>query len=53
MRGWGLVQLLFSLTPGDMDDAGMYTWAGILTVLGLVASYFVAIGWQRWREKRK
>lgn len=41
------------LTPSAMDDAGMWTWAGILLVVGLVASYGVARVWQRWRDGKK
>lgn len=33
-----------------MTDAGMYAWAGIVTIVGLVASYLIAVGWQRWKE---
>lgn len=41
------------MAPGKMTDAGMYTWAGILAVLSLVVSYFVATWWHRMREKRQ
>ena len=44
--------LLLNLAPGDMDDGGMYLWAGILTVVGLAASYVIAIAWQK-RKARK
>lgn len=36
-----------------MDDTGMWIWAGILTLASLVVSYFVAVGWQRWRAGQK
>jgi hypothetical protein len=39
------------LSFSAMDDAGMWTWAGILTAVGLVASLGIALLWQRWKEK--
>lgn len=39
--------LLLQLDISKMDDGGMYVWAGILTVVGLVASYLIALAWQR------
>ena len=39
--------LLLQMDVGKMDDGGMYVWAGILTVVGLVASYLIALAWQR------
>lgn len=51
----GLVASLRSpsvdLSFSAMDDAGMWTWAGILTAVGLVASLGIALLWQRWKEK--
>lgn len=41
------------LTPSGMDDAGMWTWAGILTVVGLAASFGIALAWQRWKDRKK
>ena len=41
------------LEPDRMTDTGMWIWAGILTVASLVASYFVAVAWQRWKDKRR
>lgn len=40
------------LRLSTMDDAGMWTWAGILTVVGLAGSYAIAVLWQRWKEKK-
>lgn len=37
----------------DMDDTGMWIWAGVLLVISLLASYLVAIGWQRWRDRER
>lgn len=31
----------------------MWIWAAIITVLSLVASYFIAIVWQHWTAKRR
>lgn len=51
---WRLVANLFeALDPDQMTDTGMYVWAVILTIVGLAASYAIAVGWQRWKEKRK
>lgn len=41
------------LSFSSMDDAGMWTWAAIVTVVGLVASFGIAVLWQRWRDKKK
>lgn len=41
------------LDPDRMTDTGMWIWAGILTVGGLVASYFIAVLWQRWKDRKK
>ena len=41
------------LSATSMDDAGMYVWAGVFTVVGLVASFGIAIWWQRWKDKKK
>lgn len=35
------------LEPDRMTDAGMWAWAVIITVLSLVASYFIAVWWQK------
>ena len=40
------------LSPAKMDDAGMWVWAGIFTLVGLAASYGIAIAWQRWKDKK-
>lgn len=40
------------LSISDMDDAGMWVWATVFTIVGLVASFGIAIAWQRWREKK-
>ena len=45
--------LLLVMTPGEMDEAGMYVWAGILAVVGVGASYGIALAWQRWRSSQK
>jgi len=42
-----------ALDPDRMTDGGMFAWAGIITVVSLVASFFVAIWWQRRKDKRK
>lgn len=41
------------MDPDKMTDTGMWIWAGILAVLGLVASFFVAVAWQRWKDKKR
>lgn len=41
------------LEPDRMTDAGMWIWAVILTVVSLVASYCIAIAWQRWQDERR
>lgn len=48
-----MADLLEALEPDRMTDTGMWIWAGILTLASLAVSYFIAAGWQRWREKRK
>ena len=45
--------LLLELDLNDMDDGGMYLWAGILAVVGLAASFGIALAWQRWKGARK
>ena len=45
--------LLSSMDLDNMDDTGMYVWAGVLTVAFLVVSWFVAVAWQRWRAAQK
>ena len=41
------------LEPDRMTDAGMWIWAVILTILSLVTSYFLAVAWQRWKNRRR
>ncbi|HET6403030.1 MAG TPA: hypothetical protein VFH78_00155 [Candidatus Thermoplasmatota archaeon] len=41
------------LSATKMDDGGMYAWAAILTVVGLLASYGIAVAWQRWKDRNK
>ena len=41
------------MDPIKMTDPGMWIWAGVLTAISLAASYFVAIAWQRWRDKKR
>lgn len=48
-----LADLLSSLDLENMDDTGMYLWAGILTAVTLAISYGVAVWWQRWRATKK
>ena len=36
-----------------MDDGGMYVWAGIVAVVGVVGGLAVTIAWQRWKESKK
>lgn len=48
-----MANLLEAMDPGRMTDTGMWIWAGILTVVGLAASYGIALAWQRWKEKKK
>lgn len=45
--------LLLIMKPGEMDAEGMFVWAGILAVVGVAASYGIALWWQRWRASRK
>jgi hypothetical protein len=40
------------MDPDSMTTAGILVWAGIVTVGTLVGSYFVALGWQRWKDKK-
>lgn len=40
------------LSLRDMDDTGMWVWAGILTAVGLVASLVIAVAWQRWKDRK-
>lgn len=44
---------LADLDAVKMTDAGMWIWAGILTVVGLVASFVIAVAWQRWKDAKK
>lgn len=41
------------LEPDRMTDTGMWIWAIIISVLSLVASYVVAVGWQKWKERQR
>lgn len=50
---WRCVGLFDSMEIDRMTDAGMYWWATILTIIGLVASYGIAMWWQRWRDEKK
>lgn len=52
-RRVGAVMALGPLDPTKMTDTGMWIWAGILTAVGLAASYAIAVGWQRWKEKKR
>ena len=45
--------LLLDMDLDHMDDGGMYVWAGIVTVVGLLASYGIALAWQRRKAKRQ
>jgi len=46
-------RLVVDLSATKMDDGGMYAWAAILTVVGLLASYGIAVAWQRWKDRNK
>lgn len=46
------VGLLDSLEVDHMDDTGMWLWAAILTVVGLGASWLIAVWWQKRKERR-
>lgn len=48
-----VADLFEALDPARMTDTGMWIWAGILTTVGLAASYAIALAWQRWKEKKK
>lgn len=48
-----VASLLEAMDPARMTDAGMYAWAGLITVGTLVASYFVAVWWQRRKDSRR
>lgn len=39
------------MDPDRMTDAGMYTWAALLAVATLAASYGVAVWWQKRKAK--
>lgn len=43
---------LGQMQPLNMTDSGMWIWAAIILVVSLTASYFVAVAWQRWKDKR-
>lgn len=44
---------LADLDAAKMTDFGMWVWAAILTVLGLVAAFIIAVAWQRWKDSKK
>lgn len=48
-----MASLLEAMDPDRMTDAGMYAWAGILAVLTLVVSFFVALWWQRRKDAQR
>ncbi|HUR69194.1 MAG TPA: hypothetical protein VM370_08095 [Candidatus Thermoplasmatota archaeon] len=41
------------MEPDRMNDTGMWIWAALITVATLVASYGVAVWWQRWKDKKR
>lgn len=45
--------LLLDMSLSEMDDNGMWVWAGILALVSLAFSYGVAVLWRRWREGQK
>lgn len=49
----GMGNYLGPLAPDKMTDAGMWWWSAIITVGILAVAFFVAIGWQRWKDKKK
>lgn len=48
-----MADLLEFMDPDRMTDAGMYVWAGLITLGTLVASFFVAAWWQRRKDAKK
>lgn len=53
MRAAGVEEWFEQLEPDRMTDAGMWAWAVIVAVVSLAASYGIALGWQRWKARRK
>jgi hypothetical protein len=51
-RVLALADLLSSMDFDNMDDTGMYVWAVVLTAAGLLASWGIAVAWQRWRASK-
>lgn len=47
MPTFALASVVESLEIDKLDDSGMYIWAGILAVVGLVASFAIAVWWKR------
>lgn len=45
--------LLGPMEPDRMTDVGMWIWAVILTIVSLLASYAIAVLWQRWRSPER
>lgn len=41
------------MEPDRMTDTGMWIWAGLITIGSLIASYFIAVSWQRWRGRER
>ena len=50
---WPVFVALEFLDLDDMTDAGMFVWAGIIAVGTLAGSWFVALWWQRRKERQK
>lgn len=46
-----LASLQEAMSITDMTDTGMWIWAGVLTVVGLVTSWLIALAWLRWRRE--
>ena len=45
--------LFDSMEVDHMDDTGMWLWAAILTIVGLGASWLLAVWWQKRKERQK
>jgi hypothetical protein len=43
----GFVIPLANMDLDNMDDSGMWLWAGLLTIVALAASLGIAVWWQR------
>lgn len=41
------------MEPDRMTDTGMWIWAGLITIGSLIASYFIAVSWQRWKGRER